>query len=237
MIPVVLADVQTKFNPRRIPGLSVWLQADRGFTLSDGDPISTWYDQSGKGNNVLQSIGDKKPLWKENILNGRPVVRFDGTDDYLQSSAFDSALGQPNTIFVVGYAKDAEGNPLNFCDGLDVFNRHAMNAQVADTPDSLNSYAGINFSPSVDFPKNSWHLFTVLFDGASSEYWLDGASQGTGDVGDQDLGGLTVGANWNVSLMLEGDMYAILVYSGDIGLLNRGKVHTYLAQKAGITLS
>ncbi len=236
MIPVVLADVQTKFNPRKVPGLIDWFQADLGFTLSDGDPIATWFDQSSNGNDVKQSTEAKKPLWKENIVNGRPVVRFDGADDFLISDIFSSVLTQPNYVFVVSYVKDAESDQFNLVDGLNVSNRHVINAEYNASPDSLNVYAGTNFSLAVDFPKDVWHIHSILFDGASSEYWLDSASQGTGDAGSQDLTGLTVGSKYDGTILLEGDLYAVLVYDGNIGATNRGKVEKYLGQRVAITL-
>jgi hypothetical protein len=41
--------------------------------LSDGDTIDTWPDSSGNGNNALK-VGT--PIFKTNIVNGKPVVRF-----------------------------------------------------------------------------------------------------------------------------------------------------------------
>jgi hypothetical protein len=33
-------------------GLQLWLRADRGITAADGEPVLTWIDQSGKGNDA-----------------------------------------------------------------------------------------------------------------------------------------------------------------------------------------
>lgn len=48
------------------------------FGLEDGDPVGTWPDQSGNGNDIICAEG-KRPVYKTNIQNGKPVVRFDGS--------------------------------------------------------------------------------------------------------------------------------------------------------------
>ena len=57
-----------------------WLRADAITGLNDGDPVSTWIPQV-YGNDAIQT-GINRPLYKAGILNGKPVVRFDGTDDF-----------------------------------------------------------------------------------------------------------------------------------------------------------
>lgn len=76
-----------RFNPARIAGLKVWLAADQIAGLNDADPVASWTDLSGSGNTVTQGTGAKQPTFKIGILNGLPIVRFDGIDDVLIKSA------------------------------------------------------------------------------------------------------------------------------------------------------
>ncbi|PTY01422.1 hypothetical protein DB347_25470, partial [Opitutaceae bacterium EW11] len=69
-------------------GLRLWLRAD---SLSGAGPISVWADQSGQGNDATQVVGASRPVLVESVLNGRPVVRFDGSDDYLNLPDFMNA--------------------------------------------------------------------------------------------------------------------------------------------------
>ena len=69
------------FLPPLLPNLELWLAADKGFALDDGDPVATWYDQSGNGNHATQAVGAARPIFRTPIINGLPVVRFDGVDD------------------------------------------------------------------------------------------------------------------------------------------------------------
>ncbi len=61
------------FLPTDVAGLKLWVKAD-SLALNDGDPVGTWADQSGNGNDLVQATAAKKPTYKANILNGLPVV-------------------------------------------------------------------------------------------------------------------------------------------------------------------
>lgn len=67
------------FTPASISGLDWWLYADT-ISGSDGDPVSSWTDQSGGGNNYSQSTAGSKPTLQTNEYNGHSAVRF-ATDD------------------------------------------------------------------------------------------------------------------------------------------------------------
>lgn len=70
---------------------ALWLKADAGTNqtasgtaaTADADPVGEWQDQGGNGNHLAQATASKRGTLKLNIQNGRPVIRFDGTDDFL----------------------------------------------------------------------------------------------------------------------------------------------------------
>jgi len=51
--------------------------------------VAQWNDQSGAGNNVAQVTASAQPLFILNGHNGRPALRFDGTDDSLLKAGVD----------------------------------------------------------------------------------------------------------------------------------------------------
>ncbi len=64
-------------------GLKVRLNAALGVSLQ-GDALSEWADQSGQNNPpATQGEGGHRPTMKAAAVNGKPVVHFDGEDDYL----------------------------------------------------------------------------------------------------------------------------------------------------------
>lgn len=66
------------FNPRDAGGLAVW--DARFHTANDGDAVATFASRGASANNATAS-GTARPTYKTAILNGNPVIRFDGTDD------------------------------------------------------------------------------------------------------------------------------------------------------------
>lgn len=96
------------FSPSDLAGLGVWLRSDLGLfqestfataVTTDTNPVGGWQDQSGNARHVLQATAGQRPTWKTNIINGLPVVRFDGVDDYLAGMSY--ALGSAATLFLV----------------------------------------------------------------------------------------------------------------------------------------
>jgi hypothetical protein len=97
------------FDPRRISGLTHWFRSDR-VGLS-GDKVASWVDLSGSGNTATQGTGTAQPTWVDAAMNGRPVVRFDGSNTFLSAPigpaaaprtyifAFSSTRGTANRIF------------------------------------------------------------------------------------------------------------------------------------------
>lgn len=86
------------FSPDEVTGLVLWLAADE-LALADNDPVATWADQSVAANDATQGTSGARPTFKAAQINSLPVVRFDGTNDYL---ALDGNLSsQDFTYFAV----------------------------------------------------------------------------------------------------------------------------------------
>ncbi len=82
----------------------LWLKADAITGISNGNPITTWNDQSGNGNNFTQSNASSRPIWTEvnANFNNRPTVTFDGSDDFFAfHSATLNSVASNYTLFFV----------------------------------------------------------------------------------------------------------------------------------------
>lgn len=76
---------QPQITPRTILGsLAWWVRSDLGITIGTG--VSAWADQSGNGVNFTQASASLQPALIAGALNGRPVVRSDGVDDYMTAT-------------------------------------------------------------------------------------------------------------------------------------------------------
>ncbi len=81
--------------------LGLWLRADAGVTTSGVD-VTTWLDQSGNGNNAAQGTTSLQPDLVSGVLNGNPVVDFDGVDDGISGTA-----GASSTTYFIVFIPDA----------------------------------------------------------------------------------------------------------------------------------
>lgn len=80
--------------------LQLWLRAGAGIELT-GSTISTWRDQSGHNNHANPPAASARPAFIAAALNGRPAVRFDGSNDYFTLPDFLSPNIQAETFIVL----------------------------------------------------------------------------------------------------------------------------------------
>jgi len=92
----------TAFSPPDPGDLVLWLtpEALTAIPLANNDPIDTWPDSSGNGNDFMAENTSFRPLYKTNQIGGHPAADFDGADDFLKRA---SALGvtQTYSLFIV----------------------------------------------------------------------------------------------------------------------------------------
>ena len=101
-----ISSICTGQTPDEINGLNLWLRADS----VSGTSVSQWYDLSTNGSSILQSNSSFQPVKINNVLNGHPVVDFDGVNDYIDCG--DSLLGATTTqsITVNSWVKMQDGH-------------------------------------------------------------------------------------------------------------------------------
>ena len=94
-------------------GLQLWLKADAGVTTNSSGLVTTWADQSGLGNDAIQTNAAVAPSLVMNSLNGKPTLRFPGdVTRYMDvaDSASMAAIGDNVTMFVVMSFDDFDGH-------------------------------------------------------------------------------------------------------------------------------
>jgi len=88
--------IKNQAQPDSIDGLIAWYKADALTGLSNGELVSLWDDSSDFNNNATQN-GTARPTYITNAVNSLPVVRFNGTNNYLSISGISSL----QTVFIV----------------------------------------------------------------------------------------------------------------------------------------
>jgi len=163
-------------------------------SLSDGDSVSTWADETGNANDLTAGIA---PTFKTGVINGEPVVRFDGVDDVLDTAFF--AISQPYQIFIVFQFQSFDTSSIEtIYDSADSTTSPSGTLQV---PASSTWRIFANTILDGGSPDTNPHISNALFDGTSSNHRLDGASIASGDTGSGDLNGFSVGQRGDLVLV------------------------------------
>jgi hypothetical protein len=111
------------FNPSRIAGLDLWLDAADGDTLfdatsggnlvaTDGSSVARWEDRSGNSRNASQATSANRPILKTAVQNGRNGIRFDGSNDFMATASFAHSV--PLTLFLVCKRLSNTGSQSDF---------------------------------------------------------------------------------------------------------------------------
>ena len=248
-----LIGVGRGFTPAQLPNLALWLNASAVTGKSDGDAMATWADQSGNGRNATQATGTKQPLYKTNIVNGKPVLRFDSTDDCLTASAIDLTGTPAVSLFVVtatiGSATDRvvfeTSSNFNANVGSFILFRDTSNKVNVDVKGNTVGASQCIGTTSVT---SAATVLTGVYDMSLSalleaQLYVNGTAEGshTGSVENTANFGthaINIGSRNNgASLPLGGDIAEIILYSRALSTAERQQVERYLGAKYGITVA
>lgn len=237
------------FTPSILPSLKLWLAADRIAGLSDGDPVTTWADLSGQGNNATQGTGAAKPLFKTNIANGRPGVLGDGVDDFMSLPAglLTALMAGDRTVFAVAkwvaHAADAKvmaiyngGFSTRFGIGEDNGGAGAQWAFIYTTGAAAQTIsAAIGVVPSA----NTTQISEAVQSGVNYTGLTNGTQVGTvtnAGVEAPSQGAIFAGAGGSNQF---GNLYIleVVAYSAALSAADRARVRRYLGTRWGVTVS
>lgn len=193
------------------PGLTVreelilWLRADAITNVKDSATVAMVRDASTKHINALQEKPDAQPQYIAKGLNGKPVLRFDGTNDvYYLSSLTDSLT--PATIYFVWQKPTSGGTPFQRIISSSSTGIDYMNKGAAFIPPTQNQ--GVGASPA--------RIDTV-----------------TSQV--MDLRNFYIGRlNMNTEQFYAGDLAEIIVYKRKIKPQEHEAIQAYLKKKYGL---
>lgn len=87
------------FSPADI-NVTTWYKSDYGIQTDISGNVQSWQDASGNNNHATQSTPAYRPLFvpSDPLINNKPLLRFDGTNDYLRFNTYLSAV---RTVFWV----------------------------------------------------------------------------------------------------------------------------------------
>lgn len=228
---IIVVSTPGGLPPDSISGLLRWYDADT-LSLTDGDFVSSWTDKSSFANHAVQANSANKPIFKAAIINGKNVVRFDGSNDYLSFSEILDTSGATAHFFIVA-KQNASGS----------------RAIVGTRPSSGNNgwvlryqsatqlmYYHAGYSPNVTYNiTDKFNLIEVQRNGLNITVGADGTLDTTQTVSGYSAGSLNEtrigGALSSLDTYMSGDIAEIIIYDHVLTTIERNNIINYLNGK------
>jgi PKD repeat protein len=230
--PLFSINSVAQINPSSIAGLKVWLRVDSSAVIV-GNKVSALNDLSGNSNHAIQADTTKRPLIVPNVLNGKPVVRFDGVNDVLTTGAFSSLANLPNTIFVVW----SVNSPLTGTTNTVISGLNSTENNFVYWATSGGGRIAQATNNTIFYPKTApfSHIITTAYytnsPATGSLLRENGVQQITGNIGTLGLGGLNIGSTYGTGGFLRGDVAEVIVYNSGLSAQQRIDIEQYLRFK------
>jgi hypothetical protein len=207
--------------------------------FGDGDVVDLWRnlataDRTSASQRLIQTdtLG---PIYKVNIINSRPVVRFSGSPFAMRRANF---IFQPGgyTLFAVLQVTGSNAT------------RYYMEADSGVAPrimqfreSDLNTFG---FNPNNNVPSTNvvtvtataanWNVYSAHYDGRTAAAYVNGNTwtrTATNDTPNSGTHDLAVGAATNLTGYFIGDIAELLIYNPAISEFQRQQVEAYLGRK------
>lgn len=220
-----------------VPGVANFQDTAKTTPAGVGDVVGAVVNQGSDTHDIVQATTANKPTLQQVTINSVTsyVWRFDGTNDSLKGAFGGGAISQPFTVFAVAKLDATLVNDNTFriwIDSDDTSNRMVLQKSSLATPDNWRIFGGAALSGG-DADAN-WNIWTALFNGVSSQFWLSGVSEASGDAGAGTPDGITVGSAYNAAFFWKGDIGPILIYPGNLSTVDKNQVGGYLERVTGI---
>ena len=243
------------FAPIDISGLQLWLDAADSSTLynataggslvtTDGSAVARWNDKSGNNRHATQSTANARPLLKTSIKNGRNVVRFDGSNDFMRLSSVVES--NPSQLTIIAAIKPSSGDCF-FAHRSEQTRLIQLALYVPGTSvdfllrGSANQIQNVS---SLRFTNNTYYIVNAKFDKTNNNHqvWLNNNTSGanTTNFGNQTF---TATANFIGASSTNGaaassfggfDLCEAIIYNTALTTTQRQAVETYLNTKWAI---
>lgn len=184
----ITSDGSAKAPPIR-DFLEHWYQAD-DIPQANGTSVALWPDQSGRGNHFVQTTSTAQPTLTRNTLNGKAVVSFDGSTDYMLSTGGGA---QPVTIYLVLRQRAGGTDPQVWLDGRAA----SFLVYRGSSTDQVDVYAGGASGDLIYHRGSNWPspymVWSGSFSGDTTTIWENKTLVATGGGGQPGTGGPSSG--------------------------------------------
>lgn len=230
MNPQLLRPRASGFDPRRISGLALWLDA-ADYNASTG----TWSDKSGNGRDFAQTIAANRPIVSAVTQNGRAILEFDGSNDQLQNGT--NFLQISNCTLFGAYRRlgGAFGGIISSATAAD----RSPALLIENNVGAVRGHA--NFSAAGAGVVNAFCIFTGSVNAGATTAFVNGAQVDSDAASNTlDTAGTTTSIGTyrqNAANYINGYIGEIVVYSRVLSANERIRIERYLGRKWGITVA
>lgn len=167
------------FTPTSFNNLIFWVKADGTVVTDANNFVSQWTDMSGSNNNMVQTDPTDRPVWQANGLNGKPVIKFDGVNDYLTGGDILDIQNSNRSIFMIGKSNTANGTYYAKALQGNAFNRYG--ALIVSNTMYYLWHDNVEKNLVVPFPTGSPDQLSLIYNRTNTRYsaYKAGSSQGT----------------------------------------------------------
>jgi hypothetical protein len=215
------------FSPADISNLKLWLEPEN-IEKDGSDYVSKWIDSSGNGFDLEQSTQASKPLWVDNELNGQPVIRFDGTNDFLDVD-FGQDFTQPNTVFIIWKISSSATISGVGCYTANI--SWDVSSFFMNVSNVLTIMNGTQRGVVNDEVRGNFKLHSAVSNGANSMIFQDGINLVTGNSGTNSMNRFRLGEMMGFGWWLDGDVAEVIFYNALLTDAQRIAVENYLIAK------
>lgn len=219
-----------------IPGLDNYQDSGKTTASAVDQPVGASVNQGSDTHDIVQATAVNRPTLRQVTNNGKTFYTWEHNSDYLKGAFGGGAISQPFTAIYVAKLDPTvvnDGQNHFATDGDDATNRMILSQLNTPTPDAWQVLAGASL---VDGDTDSnWNIFTILYNGASSQLWINGTSKASGDVGAHTPDGITIGANNGGGAPWKGYLAPLLIYPGNISNADKNQIGQYLFSISGIS--
>jgi hypothetical protein len=174
--------------------------------------VTTWYDQSGNGNNAIQTTASNQPQIVSSgsviLEGGKPFIEYTSTNKKLQTAGAFSISSPLQVIFVAKNTRAVADFPYYY----DFQTNRSLNYYADDvTPKGLAAFAGSQINSGDT--STSRGLFDTLFNGSSSAMYKNNSLLVSGNTGTNGASGiLYLGSRNNGGQSLTGGFQEFILY-------------------------
>ena len=253
---VALEPLRTAFSPTDLGDTQLWFAADHITDVGNGGVVTSWFDGSGHGRTATSA---NSPTYIANVVNGMPVVRLNGTNQYFTISDFafsSSATPAGLSVFVVAKydaIPPAAYEPI--INHFDVSAQRAWSIGVKHTTGRLRGKISadggdgnfLNYqSGSAAGATGDFFIGAMVFGSSALSLYTNGVLENPTKTDDgtvatihNSTADLTIGCELNggsviANSYMDGDIAELIVYDRELSADERLRVEAYLSNKYNI---